>query len=83
MLAWHDWAAFCVNKSEFEKPKIRQRKCTIAEDLVCLETLVQSSPCAPSITGLEIPQFTSLDLKASLLIGGLHKRISLIKSENC
>lgn len=75
MLAWHDWAAFCVNKSEFEKPRIRQLKCTIAEDSVCLETSVQSSPCAAFITGLEIPQFTSLDLKASLLIGGLHKRI--------
>lgn len=83
MLAWHDWAAFCVNKSEFEKPRIRQLKCTMSEDLAEKEALPQSSHYAPLIIDLEIPQFTSLDLKASLLIGGLHKRISLIKSENC
>jgi hypothetical protein len=83
MLNWHDWAAFCANNLEFEKSRIPQSKFTMSEDLAEKEALPQQYPYAQSIIDLEIPQFTSLGLRDSLLIGGLHKRISLIKSENC
>ena len=76
-------AAYYADATELEKLRTPQLKCTMSEDLGCQETLAQSYHCAPFITDLEIPVFTSLDLKSSLLIGGIHKRISLIKSENC
>jgi|GEM_PF-2701054 hypothetical protein len=79
MLAWRELAAYYADATEFEKLTIPQPKCTIVGDLVCLDPSVQSFPCAAFITDLEIPVFTSLELKSSLLIGGIHKRISLIK----
>jgi hypothetical protein len=82
MLAWRELAAYYADATELEKLRTPQLKCTIAEDLVCLDTSVQSFPFVLSITDLEMPVFTSLGLKSSLLIGGIHKRISLIKLEN-
>ena len=81
MQNWHDWVAYCVGKMEFKQP-IHQQSYTIAEDLVCLDTSAQSFPCVPGITGLEMPVFTLLELKSSLLIGGLAKNSSLRKLEN-
>ena len=75
-------AAYYADATELEKLRTPQLKCTMSEDLGCLETSAQLFPCAVFITDLEIPVFTSLDLKSSLLIGGIHKRISLIKLEN-
>ena len=83
MLAWRELAASYVDATALEKLRTPQLKCTIAEGSECQDTLVQLYPCAPFITDLEIPVFISLDLKSSLLIGGIHKRISLIKLENC
>ena len=82
MLAWRELAAYYADATELEKLRTPLQKCTIVEDLVCQETSVQLFPCVASITGLEIPVFISLELKSSLLIGGIHKRISLIKLEN-
>lgn len=79
MLAWRELAAFYADATALEKLRTPPQKCTMSEDLVCLETSVQLFPCAAFITGLEMPVFTSLELKSSLLIGGIHKRISLIK----
>jgi hypothetical protein len=79
MLAWRELAAYYADATALEKLRTPQPKCTIAGDLVCQDPLVQSFPCAAFITDLEIPVFTSLELKSSLLIGGIHKRISLIK----
>lgn len=82
MLAWRDLAVFYANNKRYETLKIRPLKCTMSEDLVEKEKMPQLSPCALTIIGLEIPQFTTLGLKDSLDIGGLHKRTSLIKPWN-
>lgn len=82
MLAWRELAAYYADATALEKLRTPQLKCTIAEGLVCQDTSAQLFPCAAFITDLEIPVFTSLELKSSLLIGGIHKRISLIKLEN-
>ena len=82
MLAWRDWAVYCANNERYETLKIRQSKCTMSEDLVGNEKTRQSFRCALTITDLVIPVFTTLGLKDSLDITGLHKRTSLIKLEN-
>lgn len=82
MLAWRELAAYYADATELEKLRTPPQKCTMSEDLVCQETSAQSFPFVLSITDLEIPVFISLGLKSSLLIGGIHKRISLIKLEN-
>lgn len=82
MLAWRELAAYYADATELEKLRTPPQKCTIAEDLVCQDTSAQLFPCAAITIGLEIPVFTLLELKSSLLIGGIHKRISLIKLEN-
>lgn len=82
MLAWRELAAYYADATALEKLRTPQRKCTIVGGLVCQDTSVQLFPCVATITDLEIPVFTLLELKSSLLIGGIHKRISLIKLEN-
>jgi len=75
MLNWHDWAVYCANNKRYETLKIRQQKCTTSEDLVEKEQIAPSFPCALTITDLEIPQFTSLDIKGLLDIGVFLKKI--------
>ena len=58
-----DWAVFCANNLELEKPKIVRSKCTIFADLAVSDALLQSCRYAQFITGLEIPQFMHLDIK--------------------
>ena len=82
MLAWRELAAYYADATELEKLRTPQRKCTMSEDLEENEKMPLLSLYALSITDLEIPQFTSLELRDSLDIGGFHKRISLIKLEN-
>ena len=69
MLAWRDMAVFYANNKMLETSKIPQSKCTTSEDLEAKEALRLSSLSALSITGLEIPQFTSLDIKDLKSIG--------------
>ena len=59
--------------------KTRLPKCTIYEDSVAKEALRQLYPCAPTTTDLEIPQFTSLDIKGLKNIGVSLKWICLKK----
>ena len=75
MLNWHDWAVFCANNLELEKPKIVRSKCTIFADLEVNDALLQSCHYAQSITGLEIPQFMHLDIKDLKNIGDSRKWI--------
>ena len=80
MINWHDWAAYCAGKKTLKQP-IHQQNFIIVEGLGCLESSVQSFPCVPFITDLEILVFTLLELKSSLLIGGIHKNSSLRKQK--
>jgi hypothetical protein len=75
MLNWHDMAAFYANNLKYEILTIPPQKCTILEDLEAKEALRLSSLCALSITGLEIPQFTSLGIKDLQNIGVSLKKI--------
>lgn len=81
MLNWHDWAVYCAGRMELKQPTL-QPKCITLEDTGESEVLLLSSPYALTTIALEIPVITRLGLKSSLRIGGIHRRLSLIKQEN-
>ena len=68
MQNWHDWAAYCVGKMELPIP-IRKSRFTILDDMETLEGSQKQSHYVCGITGLVIPQFTSLGKSHLLDIG--------------
>ena len=68
MQNWHDWAAYCVGKIKLPIP-IPKSKFTILEDMETLEGFQRQSHFVCGITGLVIPQFTSLEKSHLLDIG--------------
>ena len=68
MQNWHDWAAYCADKMELPTP-IRKSRFTILDDMEILEGSQRQSHYVCGITGLVIPQFTSLEKSHFLDIG--------------
>ena len=75
MLNWHDWAVFCANATELEKQTILQQRFITLEGTEVNEALLPVSHYAHTITGSEIPQFTSLAIKDLQRIGVCLKKI--------
>lgn len=68
MIAWRDMAVWYANNKAFELGTPLPN-CITLEDLEEKEALHQSSRYAPITTDLEIPAFTSLDIKGLKNIG--------------
>ena len=68
MQNWHDWAAYCADKMELPTP-IRKSRFTILDDMEIQEGSAKQSHFVCGITGLVMPQFTSLGKKHLLDIG--------------
>ena len=60
MQNWHDWAAYCAGRMALPKP-IRKSRFTILDDMAIQEGFAKQSHYVCGITGLVIPQFTSLE----------------------
>ena len=60
MQNWHDWAVYCAGKMALPTP-IRKSRFTMLDDMETLEGSQKQSHYVCGITGLVIPQFTSLE----------------------